>query len=161
MLNSFIPWIGGKSQLRKKILEVFPQEPPERYIEVFGGAGWVLFAKDRHAPLEVFNDFDNQLVNLYRCIQYHCGELQRELHLCTNQIPVNSREMFYTCKEQLGMPGLTDIQRAARYYYIIRTSFGANRDTFSCNKKDLASSLDKLPTIQKRLQKVVIENRDF
>lgn len=43
-MNSFIKWIGGKKALRKRIVKEFPQEF-ERYIEVFGGAGWVLFEK--------------------------------------------------------------------------------------------------------------------
>ena len=43
-MDSFISWIGGKKLLRKKILEAFPDEGTySRYIEVFGGAGWVLF----------------------------------------------------------------------------------------------------------------------
>lgn len=35
-MKSFIPWIGGKSLLAKKIKAVFP-ESFGRYIEVFGG----------------------------------------------------------------------------------------------------------------------------
>ena len=45
-MNSFISWIGGKKLLRKHILELFPEEY-SRYIEVFGGAGWVLFGDER------------------------------------------------------------------------------------------------------------------
>lgn len=74
-MNSFIPWIGGKSQLRSKIIALFPEEQPGKYVEVFGGAGWVLFGKEKHAPVEVFNDLDGNLINLYRCVQHHCGEL--------------------------------------------------------------------------------------
>ena len=44
--------------------------------EVFGGAGWVLFGKEVGKELEVFNDADSNLINLYRCIKYHCEELQ-------------------------------------------------------------------------------------
>lgn len=49
-MKSFIPWIGGKSILAKKIVSMFPNDF-DRYIEVFGGGGSVLFAKDKHAPL--------------------------------------------------------------------------------------------------------------
>lgn len=52
-MESFISWIGGKKVLRKAIIERFPNEF-DRYIEVFGGAGWVLFGSDRHAKTEVF-----------------------------------------------------------------------------------------------------------
>jgi len=160
-MNSFIPWVGGKSQLRKLISPKFPKQKPERYIEVFGGAGWMLFHKDNYAPLEVFNDIDGHLINLYRCVQYHCEELQREIRLGGEQLPPNSREMFFDYKEQLNSRGLTDIQRAARYFYIIRISYGANRREFACNKKALTSAIDRLPEIQQRLKDVVIENRDF
>ena len=93
-MDSFIPWIGGKSQLRKVILEHFPQDEIGRYVEVFGGAGWILFSKERHAPIEIFNDIDGHLINLYRCVQYHCDELQRELRMGGEQILINSRELF-------------------------------------------------------------------
>jgi DNA adenine methylase len=63
--------------------------------------------------------------------------------------------------EQLNSRGLTDIQRAARYFYVIRISYGADRRTFGCNKKTLTSAIDRLPEIQERLRDVVIENRDF
>ena len=106
-MNSFIAWIGGKKLLRKEIVKRFPEEGFTRYVEVFGGAGWVLFEKEQGKELEVFNDRDSNLINLYRCIKYHCGELQRELEWLTI-----SREQFFDSKSQLDSQGLTDIQRA-------------------------------------------------
>ena len=55
-IDSFITWIGGKKLLRKTIVAQFPKEGIEKYVEVFGGAAWVLFAKEKHAPKEVYND---------------------------------------------------------------------------------------------------------
>lgn len=53
-MDSFMSWIGGKKALRKKIVEQFPEPRTyNRYIEVFGGAGWVLFSSDSHAKMEV------------------------------------------------------------------------------------------------------------
>ncbi|GHU92177.1 hypothetical protein FACS1894202_14620 [Clostridia bacterium] len=101
-MNSFIPWIGGKSRLREQIISHFPDNV-QRYIEVFGGADWVLFARDRHATHEVFNDIDGQLINLYRCVKHHCGELQRELSHA-----LNSREFFFDAIDQLNTRGMTD-----------------------------------------------------
>ena len=63
-MNSFISWIGGKKLLRNEIVKRFP-ETFGRYVEVFGGAGWVLFFKDKHAEMEVYNDADGDLVNLF------------------------------------------------------------------------------------------------
>lgn len=155
-MNSFIAWIGGKKLLRKEIVKRFPEEGFTRYVEVFGGAGWVLFEKEQGKELEVFNDRDSNLINLYRCIKYHCGELQRELEWLTI-----SREQFFDSKSQLDSQGLTDIQRAARFFHIIKVSFGSDRRTFGMNKKNLANAIEYLPLIQKRLQGVVIENKDF
>ena len=46
-MNSFIGWVGGKNHLKKQIISLIPDDA-ERYIEVFGGAGWVLFGKEQH-----------------------------------------------------------------------------------------------------------------
>lgn len=154
-MNSFIRWIGGKKLLRNKIVEMFP-EGFERYIEVFGGAGWVLFHKERHAALEVFNDINSNLINLYRCIKYHSEELQRELAGL-----FVSRVIFSDFQSQLKSSGLTDIQRAARYFYAIKTSFGGNARSFSLDKRNLKAGTEYLSEISDRLQNVVVENKDF
>jgi len=154
-MNSFIPWIGGKRLLRNTIIGMFPEEF-DRYIEVFGGAGWVLFAKDKHADLEVYNDAEGELVNLFRCIKYHSGEVQKELDSV-----LNAREFFEDFKQQLNTRGLTDIQRAARYFMLIKTSYGADKRTFGCIKKNLMNSIEYLTDIKQRLNTVVIENKDF
>ena len=67
-INSFMAWVGGKKALRDEILARFPRDY-KRYIEVFGGAGWVLFHKPPGNDFEVFNDFNGNLVNLYRCVR--------------------------------------------------------------------------------------------
>ena len=155
-MKSFIPWIGGKSLLANKITSMFP-EKIDRYIEVPGGGGSVLFAKEKHAPLEVYNDANGHLVNLFRCIRFHCQELQREISGY-----VNSREVFEEIRERINMHGFTDIQRAAMFYIMIKISYGADGRTYGCNKKNI--SPDYLSEIEKRLKTgagVVIEHKDF
>lgn len=156
MMNSFISWIGGKKLLRKEIINRFPEEKIERYIEVFGGAAWVLFSKDRLANMEVYNDANGDLVNLYRCVKYHCGELQRELSFM-----LNSRELFYDFVAQYNTRGMTDIQRATRFFMLIKTSYGADCRSYGCVKKDINVMIQYLTDIQKRLSNVVIEHEDF
>lgn len=107
-MNSFIGWIGGKRALRNEILQRMPADIG-RYIEVFGGAGWVLFGREPSSKvMEVFNDYDAELVNIYRCIKYHSDALQHELDLLPD-----AREVFFDCLAQEQVRGLTDIQRAA------------------------------------------------
>ncbi|HEX2925859.1 MAG TPA: Dam family site-specific DNA-(adenine-N6)-methyltransferase [Ruminiclostridium sp.] len=154
-MNSFIGWIGGKKLLRNEIVKRFP-ENFDRYIEVFGGAAWVLFHSDKHAEMEVYNDYNSDLVNLYRCVKYHCQELQRELSFM-----LNSRELFEDFKAQYNVRGMTDIQRASRFFMLIKTSYGSDSRTFGCVKKDTSTAIEYLGRIQERLSRVVIENKDF
>ncbi|WP_416044618.1 DNA adenine methylase [Clostridium tyrobutyricum] len=154
-MNSFISWIGGKKLLRKEIVKRFP-EKVNRYIEVFGGAAWVLFSKDKLANMEVYNDINGDLVNLFRCVKFHCGELQRELSFM-----LNSREMFYDFASQYNTRGMTDIQRAARFFILIKTSYGSDHRSYGCVKRNVNTMTQYLTDIQERLSNVVIENKDF
>lgn len=86
-MNSFISWMGGKSLSRPIILPRFPPEY-ERYIEVFGG-GWILFAKEPE-PFEVYNDYNNNLYNLFGCVRYRPAAFLKQLVI----MPVNARKEF-------------------------------------------------------------------
>lgn len=152
-MNSFIGWIGGKKLLRKEIIVRFP-EKYGRYVEVFGGAGWVLFGLDpKPGRMEVYNDANGDLVNLFRCIKYHADAVQQELDWL-----LQSRETFMQCLSQRGE---TDIQRAARYFYQIKESFGCDTRTFATAPKPLINATAYLVKVRERLQHVVIENLDF
>lgn len=154
-MKSPIPWIGGKTLLKKQILEVFPpKESFDRFIDVFGGGGSILFAKDKHAALEVYNDANSDLVNFFRCLKYHREELQKEIRYY-----LNSREMFFDCQQRIKARGSTDIQRAAMFFVMVKTGFGASLRTYGCNKKRL--NTDCFGDIEQRLDGVVIENKDF
>ncbi|MFW6680656.1 DNA adenine methylase [Lacrimispora sp. AGF001] len=155
-MNSFISWIGGKKLLRKKILDQFPEpESYNRYIEVFGGAGWLLFSKEKHASLEVFNDVNGELINLYRVVKYHPEPLQRELEWL-----LMSREQFFD-ELNRNTRGMTDIQRAARFFCLIRESFGTDCKSFRVSPRDMQKAVDYLKVVSGRLNRVVIENQDF
>lgn len=156
-MNSFISWIGGKKLLRKRILEEFPEkETFNRYIEVFGGAGWVLFSAEKHAQMEVYNDVNGNLVNLFRCTKYHPEALQKELEFI-----LMSREQFFNAKGQMEVAGLTDIQRAARFYILIKESFGSHLQSFRKSPKNITNAIEYILKVSKRLNMVVIENLDF
>lgn len=156
-MDSFMSWIGGKKALRKKILEQFPEKNEyNRYIEVFGGAGWVLFSDNNHAKMEVYNDVNGNLVNLFRCIKYHPNAVQEELGYI-----LMSREQFFDAREQMKIQGLTDIQKAARFYILIKESFGSDLRSFGLRPKDMDKAKEYLMVVSRRLNKVVIENLDF
>ena len=87
-MNSFMSWAGGKKALRDAVLARFPPYY-ERYIEVFGGAGWVLFHKPPGADMEVWNGYNGNLTNLYRCVRDKPNKLKYKLRYV-----LNSREDF-------------------------------------------------------------------
>lgn len=115
MSDPIIPWIGGKRRLAERLLNLFP--PHQCYVEVFAGAAAVLFAKPP-SDVEVLNDVNGDLVNLYRVVQHHLEEFVRQF-----KWSLTSRRMFEWL--QLTTPEtLTDIQRAARFYYLQHNCFG-------------------------------------
>ncbi|GER92693.1 hypothetical protein A45J_0411 [hot springs metagenome] len=65
-MNSFIAWIGGKRILAKTIISMMPEH--HCYVEVFGGAGCVLFRK-KPSQVEVWNDLNSNLVNLFMVVK--------------------------------------------------------------------------------------------
>jgi len=60
----------------------------ERYIEVFGGGGWVLFHKDPGNDFEVYNDFNGLLVNRCRCVREKPAELMEALRYVLSGLPL-------------------------------------------------------------------------
>lgn len=154
-MNSFISWIGGKKLLRNKICSKFPKEY-EKYVEVFGGAGWILFNEERPKIIEVYNDYNSELVNLFRCMKYHSEEVKRQLSFL-----LNSRELFKDFQNQYNSRGLTDIQRAARFFFLIKFSYGAKMGVFGCTKRNIENLTVMFEEIQKRLNTVIVENEDF
>ena len=97
-MNSIISWVGGKKALRDLIYLRMPKNY-DRYIEVFGGGGWVLFGKPPDKCMEVYNDFNSNLANLFYCVKERSMALLRELSF----LPLNSRDEFTTLRKFLTM----------------------------------------------------------
>ena len=81
--------VGNKSSILHILYAVFPLQYG-RFIDVFGGSGSVLLGKPDVQPFEVYNDFDKNLVNLFRCMKERTMATVRELGFCN----LNSREDF-------------------------------------------------------------------
>ena len=124
--KGFFGWVGGKKQLRKKIAPLIPADI-KTYIEPFGGAGWVLFYKDKWADYEIYNDLDGRLVNLFRIVKYHPNAFKEELKYL-----LGSREIFF---QFMNGTFITDIQKAVQFFFIVTRSFGAKCEAIGLSKK--------------------------
>ena len=149
-------WVGGKKALREEVLARFPLYY-ERYIEVFGGGGWVLFHKPPGTDFEVYNDLNGNLAALYRAVRDHPRELQERLRYV-----LNSREDFMRLKQVLEHPeGMEEVARAAAFYQVNRYSYAAGCGSFAAQPHSMWGNFPLIDKACARLQKVVVENKDF
>ncbi|AXF86385.1 Modification methylase DpnIIA [Ephemeroptericola cinctiostellae] len=157
--KSPISWVGGKSKLTATIIPLIP--PHHCYVEVFAGAAWVLFRKPP-SKVEVINDINSDLTNMYKVIQHHHAAFIDAFE----QVLV-SRDQFDTF---MATPTriLTDIQRAVRFYYMLRTSYAAKivGQCFSVgaargSRLNLTLLEQDIKDAHERLKRVWIENRSF
>jgi len=109
-----LPYIGGKRAIAAKIIALFPEHTT--YVEAFSGGAQVLFHK-APSKVEVLNDLDREVVNVFRVCQQHYEELLRYLRFM-----LTSRTWF-DLLERTDPETLTDVQRAARYLYLLKNNY--------------------------------------
>lgn len=154
-LQSCFGWVGGKTKLAKDIVGMLPAH--KMYVEVFGGALSVLYAKEP-SKLEVVNDINSELINLHRAIRNNPKTLSMFLHKL-----LISREIFNDIKTKKLRPR-NNIERASFYFYLITQSFGAKGGNFAMSAKSGRKPKNiykDFATWSKRLKGVTIENKSF
>lgn len=111
-----VPWIGGKRRLADRIYKFFPNHTC--YVEPFAGGAAMFFHRPFQTEVEVLNDINGDLINLYRIVQNHLEEFVRQFKWA-----LSSRQVFKWL-QMTNPETLTDIQRAARFYYLQHSAFG-------------------------------------
>lgn len=164
MLNSPIKWVGGKSRLRKYVINLIP--PHTCYVEPFAGAAWVLFGK-RPSEVEILNDKEQELINFFQVVKNKPEDL-----IASFEWELVSRAEFERLAN-LDPTQMTDVQRAHRFYYLIMAGWGGelNYPRFQTSITDgghgnrlfgaLKTLRQRLEPIHKRLSTVIIENLDW
>lgn len=115
-----VPWIGGKRRLAKKLIPYFPKH--SCYVEPFAGGAALFFLRPYPAETEVLNDINGDLIKLYRVVQNHLEEFVRQFKWA-----LSSRQIF-SWMQMTRPETLTDIQAAARFYYLQQLAFGGKVD---------------------------------
>ena len=166
-MNSFIPWVGGKGKLLWIINKMAPYHY-RRFIDVFGGSGTVTMNRPiRHGCMEVYNDFNGNLTNLFCCVKNRTLALLAELGF----LPLNTRDDFNVLYKFLSKGEFTDdylqeemeltevylkppdseairallleraprgsIRRAADYFKLVRYSFSGSAKSFGGKPCDI------------------------
>ncbi|MCP4231260.1 MAG: DNA adenine methylase [bacterium] len=153
-MKPFLNYIGGKGRMAKRILPYFPEH--DCYVEVFGGSGAMLFAKEP-SRYEKYNDVDDELVNLFRQVRKNGEEFERNIRLLPQ-----SRTEYEDFRDDNSE--LNDIERAVRTYYLSKNSFsGGGSSGFSASSKHKGRYYMQQDFEQwsSRLSRITIENLDF
>lgn len=117
--RSPIKWVGGKSKLVKILCPLIPKH--KGYVEVFGGAGWLLFAKSK-SKWEVLNDLDYNLYNFWHTVQYSKNEFINSF-----KYEIISRAKFNEFKyAYINKKYENSIHQAHVLYYLLMAGSGAS-----------------------------------
>ncbi|MDO5073795.1 MAG: DNA adenine methylase [Neisseria animaloris] len=115
-----LKWVGGKRQLLPQILPLLPKSFSKyQYIEPFLGGGAVLFALQPKKAL--INDFNSELINVYRVIKEY-----PELLIADLKKHENSADYFYMIRKldrEDKFYFLSDIEKASRVIYLNKTCY--------------------------------------
>ena len=185
-----VSWMGNKTSILHILYALFPLNY-ERYIEPFGGSGAVLLGKKKPDKMEVYNDFNHNLVNLFRCMRDRPMAFIKELGF----YPLNSRDDFNAIRdffrqekfddkyldEELELTKIIlsdlkadeiielyikmkqdyDLRRAVMFLKLLRYSYSSGGKSFACQPFSVVSLFQLIEQVGKRLENAVIENQDF
>jgi len=156
------PYLGGKRLLAKRLTTIINATPHRTYVEPFVGMGGVFLRRDQRAPAEVINDLSGDVVTLFRVLQrlypYFVDMLRWR---------ITSRADFDRLRRE-DPTTLLDLERAARFLYLQRLSFGGkvNGRTFGVDRRtpgrfDITKLEPLLADLHERLAGVVIEQLPY
>lgn len=182
--------VGNKTAILHILYALFPLNYG-RFVDVFGGSGSVLLGNPEICPFEVYNDFDRNLANLFRCMKERTMATIRELGFCH----LNSREDFIAVRRffeneqfddkylpeelrltQIMFPPLEakeltemrkritldyDVRRAAMFLKLLRFSYSSSGKSYASQPFDIQKLFGLISQLQDRMANVVVENQDF
>ena len=175
-----LKWAGGKGQLLDRLQPLFPPHF-NRYIEPFAGAGAVFFRLYnlgliganphlRKAPA-LLNDFNAELMNVYRVVRNHLDELSAELE--RHQVHIGDIDYYYFIRDldrEADFAQWPAPVRAARTIFLNKTGYNGlyrvNRSgyfnvPFGRHKNPRVLDRSALKAAQQALQCVELMTSDF
>ncbi len=163
IIKSPLRYPGGKSKALKRILPLIPKY--DEFREPMVGGGSVFFALKQKCPDKKYwiNDINPELFCFWKYCKEKPDELISEIRKIKQRYN-NGFKLYKSLKLQKG--GLTELQRAARFFILNRISFsglvesgGYSKQAF--RKRFTESSIERISFASKILQNVKITNSDY
>jgi len=157
MKRNPIQYVGGKAALAGKLTALLPAHTT--YVEVFGGAAHLLFRKEP-SPVEVYNDSDGRLANLFHVLRDHFADFAARLRWTLYARSVHA------AWRRIGPTG-DPIEDALRTFYLLASSMcGDISSSWSYSKlRRNAASYERskaaIEAVAERFQGVAVDGRDF
>lgn len=182
--------VGNKTAILHILYALFPPQYG-RFIDVFGGSGSVLLGNPEICPFEVYNDFERNLANLFRCMKERTMAVIRELGFCH----LNSREDFIAIRrffeneqfddkylsEELRLTQILfpppeanelmemrkritadyDVRRATMFLKLLRFSYSSSGKSYASQPFYIRKLFGLISQLQDRMANIVVENQDF
>lgn len=156
------PYLGGKRMLARRVIARIEAVPHQTYAEPFIGMGGVFFRRRFKPPLEVINDISGDVVTLFRVLQRHH---QAFMDMLRWQLPARAD---FDRLASLAPDTLTDLERAARFFYLQRLTYAGKVRGRSFGVQpgqpaafDIHALSGRLADIHARLAGVVIEHLPY
>lgn len=156
------PYLGGKRNLSRRLCARIQSVPHQTYAEVFVGMGGVFLRRSWKPKAEVINDRSAEVANFFRILQRH---YQPFMDMMRWQI--TTRREFQRLAGQ-DPARLTDLERAARFYYLQICAFGGKSvgqnfgvSFHAAGRFDINRLGPLLEELHARLAGVIIEQLDW
>ena len=156
------PYQGGKRNLATRLVARIEAVPHRCYAEPFVGMGGVFFRRRLAPTAEVINDRSRDVSTFFRVLQRHYVPL---VDMMRWQLTTRAEFERLTASDP---DTLTDLERAARFYYLQRTAFGGKVRgrtfgvvTEAAARFDITKLVPELEALHTRLAGVVIECLPF
>lgn len=144
-MKTLLKYPGSKWNIATWIIDYFPSH--KVYVEPFFGSGAVYFTKFPSC-IEIINDIDGNVVNLFKVCREHPIELARALELTPY-----AREEFNNCVKIDG----DDVERARRTVVRYHQSYGAANSSINSWKNSQTGNSPRNPSLWRDLPQVVFE----
>ena len=153
------PYIGGKSSHVKWLDPLFPDSGMTKFVEVFGGAGWIGIKSQRilQATTRVYNDFNPFIANIHECFRTKNVELLAKLE----SYPKSDKPLYLQFQREIfGQQHnvvLGDVELAAKYLYLQTqifsgTTLGLENACYFCDTASNGKYASKYDAIKNKLR---------